>query len=199
MVTMACVLRSGGEYTPEHLYQMVDKFHKHNPGVHVQCLTDMEIDHPAITPLPLKHNWPGWWSKIELFRPGLFDGPTIYMDIDTATLGSIEFDYDEFTMLPAAYRPRGGINSSIMAWREPPTHIYEKFARNPDRWMATYRTTQRWGDQGFIRDSLGQKPLTFGEQFRSYKAHCRRRVPAGTSVVYFHGRPKPWQVELRHG
>lgn len=192
----ACVLRSGGEFGPGHVADLARGILEHHPEAEIHCLTDMALDFQGVTTVPLKHGWRGWWSKLELFRPGLFDGPTLYMDLDSVVIGRIQVDCEQFTMLPNVYR-RGDYGSGIMSWRQPPVHIYEKFARNPARWMAIYRTTQRWGDQGFIRDSLGHKPRTFGEQFRSYKAHCQHQVPAGTSVVYFHGKPRPWQVQLR--
>src|SRR5690606_19762695 len=31
-------------------------------------------------------------------------------------------------------------------------------------------------------------------EIRSYKVHCHDGVPAGTGVVCFHGKPRPWQV-----
>jgi len=195
MLTMACVLKSGGEYTPEYLYQMVDRFLEHNPGIAVKCLTDYSIDHPSIEPIPLEHKWPGWWSKIELFRPGLFDGPTLYMDIDTVTIGSVDIEFNGFTMLKSLRR-KNSFGSGVMAWEVPPTHIYEKFCQGSRRWMSMYKTPKRWGDQGFIRDSLGFTPQTFGEQFRSFKAHCQDGVPEGAAVVYFHGKPRPWDVTL---
>jgi hypothetical protein len=197
---IACVLKSGPEYRPEHLYLMVHHLLDHNPRARVICLTDCEIDHPSITTVPLIHGWPGWWSKIELFRPGVIAGPTLYLDIDTVVIGAIEdINIDGFTMLPNVYRP-GDFGSGVMGWLDTPTHIYDHFTKAPDRHMANYRTRANWGDQGFIRDNLGFKPAAFGDEFRSYKAHCKKHVPPGTRVVYFHGNPRPWcaNLNLRH-
>src|SRR4051812_7051182 len=44
------------------------------------CLSDIPI--PDVHVEPLRHNWMQYWSKIEMFRPGLFSGPTLYFDID---------------------------------------------------------------------------------------------------------------------
>lgn len=197
-MNIACVLKSGPEYGPKRLYAMADTVLAHNPGANIRCLTDCDISHPGIEPVPLKHGWKGWWSKLELFRPGLFDGPTLYLDIDTVVVGSLEgLVADRFTMLPNVYRP-GDFGSGCMAWTVPPVHVYEQFCKRPALYMAQYRTSNKWGDQGFIRDYLGAKPQTFGADFRSYKVHCRSRVPAGTRVVYFHGKPRPWDVTLCH-
>lgn len=175
---------------------MVDTVLAHNPGARIVCLTDCDIDHPGVEAVPLVHDWPGWWSKIELFRPGLLAGPTLYLDIDTVVVGALDgARVDDFTMLACVYRG-GDVGSGIMGWTRTPTHIYERFCSDPDRNMRRYRTTARWGDQGFIRDHLGATPKTFGTEFRSYKVHCRRGVPAGTKIVYFHGKPRPWQVGI---
>lgn len=193
---VACVLKSGPEYTPDHLYRMVDAVLAHNPEMRIVCLTDCEIHHPGITAVPLLHGWKGWWSKIELFRPGVLTGPTLYLDIDTVVTGPLDgVPVGDFTMLACVYRG-GDVGSGIMGWTRTPTWIYDAFLADPERYMRLYKTTARWGDQAFIRDHLGSAPKTFGKQFRSYKVHCRRGVPEGTKVVYFHGTPRPWQADI---
>lgn len=191
-----CVLKTGGEYRPEHVYRLWDSLRAHNPGARLRCLTDAVLKHPSVDTVPLLHHWPGWWSKIELFRPGVCTGPTLYLDLDTVVVGRIELDISKFTMLEDVYRP-GDFGSGIMAWSSAPEHIYHRFLERPTWFMTVYRTRDRWGDQAFIRDNLGETPNTFGPQFRSYKAHCKNGVPPGTRVVYFHGRPRPWQVNLQ--
>lgn len=194
---IACVLKAGPEYRPEHLYRMVDTLLAHNTWAKVVCLTDYPIQHQGITAVRLKHNWPGWWSKIELFRPGVIDEPTLYLDIDTIVTGSLaDVRVDEFTMLANVYRP-GDYGSGIMGWTQTPHHIYNRFRASPDAYMGRYRTAERWGDQAFIRDNLGCLPKTFGDEFRSYKAYCQRAVPPGTQIVYFHGKPRPWSGRVK--
>ena len=193
---VVCVLKSGPEYLPHHVYALARSIWRHNPHCRIRCLTDADVWHRDIETMPLLHNWPGWWSKLELFRPGLLEGPTLYLDLDTVVVGALDIGIDDFTMLPNVYRA-GDFGSGCMAWRTPPTHLYETFARSPQTFIDEYTTREKWGDQAFIRDHLGRAPALFDEKFRSYKAHCRRFVPRSTAVVYFHGRPRPWQVQLR--
>lgn len=192
---IVCVLKTGGEFRTEHVVALADSIRQHNPEAAIRCLTDAQLNHEHIETVPLQHNWPKWWSKIELFRPGVCTGPTLYLDLDTVVVGKIELRIDRFTMLPDVYRT-GDVGSGVMAWQKTPEHIYQKFARHPAKYMAAYRTRSRWGDQAFIRDNLGEKPATFGTHFRSYKVHCKDGVPEDTRVVYFHGKPRPWQVTL---
>lgn len=193
---IACVLKRGPEYRPHHLYALVDSIRRHNPRCRVRCLTDDAVSRPDIEVVPLLHGWSGWWSKLELFRPGLLEGPTLYLDLDTVVVGALDVAFEQFTMLPDVYRT-GDFGSGCMAWSAPPVQVYEAFAQSPATFIAEYRTRAKWGDQAFIRDHLGTVPAVFDEAFRSYKVHCRRAVPRGTSVVYFHGRPRPWQVKLK--
>lgn len=58
------VLRSGGEYNEQHVYWL----YKQLPADYEKiCLTDITI--PDIQTVKLTTNYPGWWSKIEMFDP----------------------------------------------------------------------------------------------------------------------------------
>lgn len=194
---IACVLKLGGEFRERHAIRLAESVLHHNPDARITCLSDADFSHPSLTVEPLIHKWRAWWSKIELFRPGLFDGPTLYLDLDTVVIGELPAIGKRFTMLQDVYRPGDWYGSGVMSWQRPPTHIYDAFLSDPKGHMANYSCVARWGDQAFIRDHLGRVPDTFGLEYRSYKMHCRQQVPAGTKVVYFHGKPRPWRVKLR--
>lgn len=194
VMQIACVLRSGGEFSVEHVRRLVDSIRQHNDDLPIVCLSDIEFDIEGVEVKPLRHNWPGWWSKIELFR-GDLDSPTLYLDLDTVVVGRLPVISGFFTMLDNVYKP-GDVGSGVMSWAESPTWIYETFRHHPDYFIETYKTSKRWGDQGFIRDYIDGPILRFGQEYRSYKAHCKSGVPIGTSVVYFHGSPRPWEVNL---
>ena len=40
--------------------------------------------------IPLRHNWPGWWSKMELGREDLPVGRTLYMDLDSCAVNNLQ-------------------------------------------------------------------------------------------------------------
>lgn len=191
---IACVLKQGPEYRSEHVAALADSILAHN-DVPIVCLSDVRFTHPGVEVRPLQHNWQGWWSKIELFSQ--CPSPTLYLDLDTVCIGKLPPIGERFTMLADVYR-QGDYGSGVMSWQEPPRHLYEEFKSRARFHMHRCRTRNRWGDQGFIRDYLGFQPATFGPEYRSYKVYCRQGVPPGTRAVYFHGRPRPWQVELKH-
>lgn len=192
-LTVATVLRAGGEYRPEHVARLRDQVARHSPAARFVCLSDQQVECERV---PLLHDWPGWWAKIELFRPGAVPGPCLYLDLDTDVVGPVDDLVGErFTMLSDFYRPDLPA-SGVMAWpATPPAHLYELFRRDAGRHMRACRTRERWGDQGFIGAHLGGEPLRFGPEVVSYKVHVRGRgVPAGARVVAYHGRPKPWEI-----
>jgi hypothetical protein len=156
------VLRSGGVYTPEYVKKL--KYAVGNAsqaGIRFICLTDVDfIDFCEV--IPLKHNWPGWWSKIELFRPDLNVGKTTYFDLDVLILKDIEkllalSDQLTFAML-RGWNTKHGIHpsSSIMCGQfSLYSHIYEKFSQDPfyhiQRMKRNVGAGMK-GDQGFISE-----------------------------------------------
>ncbi|MEX1669141.1 hypothetical protein AB4876_09470 [Zhongshania guokunii] len=191
---IACVLKQGPEYGPEHVAALADTILAYN-DLPIVCLSDVDIDHVRVTRIPLEHGWEGWWSKLELFKQ--CDSPTLYLDLDTVVVGKLPEIGTRFSMLRDVYR-QGDFGSGVMSWQSAPRHVYDTFAKRPHYFMRRYRTRNMWGDQAFIRDHLGLRPSVFGAEYRSYKVHCKQQVPAGTRCVYFHGKPRPWQVELNY-
>jgi hypothetical protein len=83
--TVICVLRSGGIYGAGDVEKLRNQVARHLSLPHeFVCLSDVEVSCKRIA---LQHDWSGWWSKVELFRPGVIQGPTVYMDLDNVILG----------------------------------------------------------------------------------------------------------------
>lgn len=207
MLTVACVLRSGGIYDAEWVRKLRDGVSRHLTLAHrFVCLSDVDVPCERI---PLTTDWPGWWSKIELSRPGVLGGPTLYFDLDTVIVGSLDaiaVHPHRFTMAHEFYRPEL-LCSTAMAWDGDYSFLYDAFAADPARLMKHYdhelpkrRSEWRIGDQAFIEDEFarfGEKPDTFRDLFgetsiASYKVHgCENAPPEGAAAVAFHGKPKP--------
>ena len=87
---VACVLRSGGIYSPEWVRKLRDGVARQFTVPHrFVCLSDVDVS-AICERIPLVEDWPGWWSKIELFRSGLFDDTVLYFDLDTVPVGSLD-------------------------------------------------------------------------------------------------------------
>lgn len=203
MLTVACVYRTGGEYSRR---SVVDLLASVAPQLartphRVVCLTDSDED-LGCERVPLQHGWPGWWSKIELFRPGaLPDGPKFYLDLDTVAVRPMDDIVlgHTFTVLTNFWSDER-IGSGLMAWSVDLSALYAKFAADPQRHMDECVTTERWGDQGFIRFNSPVQPQRWQTlhpgRVVSFKRHCvpAAKIPREASIVCFHGRPRPWQL-----
>lgn len=189
---IATVLRTGGWCDESDVVRLAEQVARHCGEHRFVCLTDVERI-PGVEVIPLVHSWPGWWSKIELFRGGLFTGPVLFLDLDTIVLADIsDMAGGSFAMLRDFYTPQR-LASGVMAWTDDaPSVIYDTFRENPETHMRLYA---RGGDQRFIRDHTPARALQdIHTGIYSYKVDCMNGVPADARLVCLHGEPK--RVEL---
>lgn len=199
VTTVASVLRSGGEYFPEHVLALRDGVARHLPAARFVCLSDVPV--PGVETKPLLFGWPGWWSKIELFSPGTFSGRVLYVDLDSVVVGDLSdlAGYaGPFAMLSDFYHPSRPA-SGVMAWEagcDEALAVWRAFKANPAAGMRA-----KGGDQGFVRQVLGDDVARLTDvspaQIVSYKVHCKGGVPNGARLVCAHGKPKPWHPEWK--
>jgi hypothetical protein len=194
VLTIVCLLWQGEfkdrNYTAECVYRLEEMVEKHTQQLHrFVCLSNVSV--PGVECIPLEHDWPGWWSKIELFRPGLFNDRVLYLDLDVTVVGSLDDLADHphpFCAIPDYQYPLQ-INSSVMAWDAGiADHIYSRFKPSV--------MTEMHGDQNWIHRNI--EAVRFPRRWcPSYKAHVLPNggnVPKDARVVVFHGSPKPWEV-----
>lgn len=196
MIKVMCVLRSGGEFRPEHVIRLREQVMTHLPGADFWCLSDIEI--PGVQTLPLKFDWPGWWAKMEVFRPSI-KGPVLFFDLDTSIVGSLGdvAAIDRLSIMRDVCRPHG-LQSSMMYLPEGARErIWLEWIDRPEHWMRIYR---KGGDQAFLERFWLEKANRWQDllpaQIVSYKADriAERGIPENARVVIFHGRPRPWHV-----
>lgn len=203
MFTVACVLKSGGDYVPAHVHALRDGVRRNLTSPHqFVCLSDVPV---GCDRLRLLRGWPGWWSKMELFD-GRITGPTVYIDLDTIIVGSLDEIAlgHRFTVLRNFWAEQYGepdrIGSGLMAWDADLSAIYKTFAAAPDRFIREYKTKANWGDQAFIKNHTPIPMARWQDKHPgkvvSFKKHVlkSRGVPAGASVVCFHGQPRPFDL-----
>lgn len=191
---VACVLRSGGIYDAIWVARLRAGVARHLPIKHrFICLSDVP-DLPCER-IPLKHDWPAWWAKLELFR---LPGPVLIFDLDTAIVGDIGdlarvAMTHRFAILRDFYRP-DGLGSGVMAFRDGDVMrpLYSAFREQSFQAMTALKGR---GDQGFVEDNIDRSIVTLWQealpgQVVSYKVHCRGGIPANARVICLHGRPK---------
>ena len=143
----------------ERLYQSVEK-HIDRP-FEFYCLTNEEnYKLPGyIQPIQLNYAWPGWWSKMELHRSDLPEGRTLYMDLDSHVIRSLQpiLDYEGDLVMFNTRIPekkfkflesRGWVccyQAATMLFDSGTAcmvEIYDRFLQSPGKWMKQYRSDQ---------------------------------------------------------
>jgi hypothetical protein len=220
MINIITVLRSGGEFGPAHVAAVRDQIARHSaPGACAfLCLTDQprEVELLGVGAIPLVHDWPGWWSKMELFRlfaPGSPAGCWLFLDLDTIAVRDLApivavAQRGRFTALSDFFRPQDPA-MGLLAWRGHELQpLYNRMRADPARWIATFAD----GDQGFIKDSIRRGVVPPPDRWQeeapgavvSYKADLGGdmdgtrpvAIPPDARLVCFHGRPRPWNSTL---
>jgi len=205
-VRVACVLRSGGDYTPEHVAHLAEGIKTYLPNSDIVCLSDVPV---PVTRIHLRHDWPGWWSKMELFAPWI-DGDILFLDLDTIITGDLAdiAAVKKLTLLRDFYRPNG-LGSGLMYLPQAERRsLWNHWIIRPSRYMAE---AGRGGDQAYLEKHWMKRADRWQDvlpgQIVSYKVHVRQDhhhsretgtglVPDGARIVCFHGKPRPWHTDL---
>lgn len=184
-LTVCCVLRSGGCYTPEYVERLKAGIEQHLTDFNFVCLSDIDVPNR----MPLVTDWPGWWAKLEIFR---LKGRVLYFDLDTVITGDLTAiaNYPHrFTMLRDFFFD-DRLASGVMAWGGDYQFIFDQFdLASIDR----YRRQPRYGDGGYIQDQVDSEAFQdiLPGQILSRKAHPNR---SAARVVCYHGLPRPHQT-----
>ena len=181
-------------YNIEYIKRLQAGIEKNTPDnieVNFVCLSN----NPDTT-TPLKYNWPGWWSKMELFRPDI-KGDILYFDLDTVICNNLQDIYDmcfnnPFPIMIAPFHT--DIGSGVMWLPEKYRGVvWNKWIKDPSHWMKNFR-----GDQDFIAPILSPVLLLFqklkANSVVSFKLHCKNKEPKEASVICYHGKPKPHET-----
>lgn len=212
--TVVCVLRSGGEYKPEHvriLRSMIRMWWPRNSRLRFVCLTDFtRLRAPGVECRKLWNlEWRGWWSKLELFSAAHDDLDHVwYFDLDTIVVGNLlplltylvyREDRTQPILLSDFYHPER-VNSGLM---------YLPKASRPEVQARVLEYTnniaQSFAGDGDLLDSMWRGraerwQAVLPGHVVSYKVHIRRTsgraITAPARIICFHGQPRPWDTAL---
>lgn len=140
---------------------------------------------------------------MELFRPEI-EGDLLYIDLDTVVCGSLEplAAVGKFTLLRDFYCHDRFGSGLMYLTEEIRAELWKAWTKRAPLWMRECTRTGHWGDQGFISHVVGSKADVWqgvlpGKAV-SYKCDLKHREPdKDTSVVCFHGFPRPWQIKRK--
>lgn len=180
-----CVLKKSREYDVDYVEHLKAGVSRHLPDVPFVCIDGSE--------------WPGWWCKMELFRPGIA-GDILYFDLDTVIVGDLTeiASVGCFTMLSDFFHPHRLASGVMYLPEKDRAAIWDAWISDPDGVINHYRG---WGDGGFLNDlvpgAARWQDVRPG-QVVSYKAHILKTgLPKDARVVCFHGRPRPRAVNWK--
>lgn len=179
-LTVACVLskvvQKDRTYDRSHVERLAGMVEKHmGQPYRFVCVDDSDF--------------PGWWAKIDLFRPGRFTGRVLYFDLDVDITGQI----DDLANHPGEFvicRDWGsfGYNSSVMAWDAGTADdLYTDFRMDMiDKYPGDqdWITVRKAGAAKFPRDWC-----------YSYRLGLKTGFPKDMRVCVYHGSPKPWEID----
>jgi hypothetical protein len=178
MLIVACVLSPGPIYMRSHVARLEAMVAAHmvQPYRFV-CLDDSP--------------WPGYWAKISLFEPRRFTGRVLYLDLDVTVVGPLD-DLADYPGDFVAIRDYLSLtlNSSVMAWRAGiADHVHANFTPG--------LIGRRGGDQAYSTEQMPAAACFPRCWVPSYKVDTLRgRETPDTRVRVYHGRPKPWEMEV---
>lgn len=208
----------------EHLYSMLQRHLKTNFRFHIFTESHREVPAYMIkhelTDWPGIHGpKSAWWYKMQIFDPLRGLGKVLYLDLDTVIVNDLSWIMDldptkfwsirDFKHL---WRPDWqNMNSSLMFFDS------AKFAyiwRNFQTQTVHTISKQFRGDQDYLSHVVDRQHLQFVPMMRAVswrwqiyqggldisKRHYRHPnqptvIPADTSLIIFHGTPKPHDIE----
>ena len=196
-LTILTVLRSGGPvYDQSWVIALQRGIREHLSSQYdFACLTDLhDLNILGVRTIPLKNDWPGWWSKVEMFSPdNPFAGPVLYMDLDTLPIGPLD-DLAAYTgplaTLSDFYQLKE-MASGVLAFtpNKRTAGIYQKFAKNAKEIMRRHTgRSDHWYRKVMGRTARLQD--LFPRQIVSLKVHAKHGAPGGSRLVAGHGRPR---------
>ncbi|KAB0681419.1 hypothetical protein [Aureimonas leprariae] len=202
--TLATVCKGGGRYDAVWVERLFRGARRFAPAFErFVCLTDLALDVPGVERVPLERSWPAWWSKLEAFRPGLFDGTTVLCDLDTVFAGDASRLAEPGLAAMEDFFHKGRLSSALMRWSgDELGFVHAAFAAEPERWMRAGSCgpvpNAVHGDQvviDFLLRREGVRPRFFQEAHPGLIDFYEPANPTPGPVVVFIGDSKPDRAE----
>jgi hypothetical protein len=210
MARVVTVLRSGGEFNSSHVRAMKRQVERWAPpGTEFECISDVPIE--GVRCWALQYDWPGWWAKLELFRPDI-PGDFLFTDLDNVILGPLDdiLKQDSFTLQHGGWTALMTVPAGVRA------RVWNEFTFNPVVYMSRFRKEAvprlrgigNYGDAGFIswcmktwreweKDLPGQAVNLAALKQRTYLGAVWFNRPPIEARIVLCGQPyRPWTLPM---
>ena len=205
MITITTVLKTQNYYNSSWVDKMKRSLDRHmKTPFHFLPLSDGKHTFPVNTFI---QDNPGYWNKIELFRPDLYSGPTLFIDADNVIIGDLSPMIDalqgqKFVMYKSRTtktHPKPTPSSCVMYWENDMAYLWHLWNSKPTiQWRQEYAkndSTGRKGDQGFIREHARDLNLLhdiYPNAYNEIKFVSSRQPKLSTvNMLVFAGAKKP--------
>lgn len=220
----ACLIHSSGynwEYV-DKLYSMLQRSVSISIKLHVYTESTRNVPEPYIKHNLDEWEFNGlcksWWYKLQLFNAKQHSGPLLYLDLDTVIVDNIDWIWQQNTDYFWAIRDfkylwkptSNTINSSLMWWDTVKFNwIWENVVNQQiSNILLKYR-----GDQDYLSDLIPSEKVRFfpSDKIKSWRWEAVNggynftkktwKNPGSgtnidnTSVLIFHGNPKPHTID----
>ena len=164
MLNVVCVLRQGGKVGYDATW--VDKLQRGiqrnltHPHRFV-CFSDCDVPCERIPLLDGDH---GFWSKLQMFQPGVLSGPTLFLDLDTVICQNMDevierIQDQRFVMWLES--DKNIHSSAFMFWQGDHSYLWEIYKNQPlKHWESLYGVPPLYGDQAIISENAQHTVLT---------------------------------------
>lgn len=201
MITVACLL--WGDWPVEAVYKLKQGVSRHLNGFRFVCLTDRDV--PGVETLPIGVDWPRNLKKMALYRPGLFKGRVLALDLDTVITGSLEdiAAYDgPFCVIEDFYDGNGLCGGGVIGFEADNVHLFRNLylpvAHDPEAaallcagGSERYWFRRQFADMPFAPD-FWQRVCPSQVVSAKPERTLIREVLENARMVCFHGKQKPW-------
>ena len=205
--TILCVHRSGGWCNHQHVVALQGLCAMYAPGIRFVALSDESIEGVEVIPLA-NPELPGWWAKVDLFRPDLGQlGRIFFMDLDTVIIGDLTPFIESSSGKPIITSDwyYGGPSQSLLIYEGGELEkIYKGFWDDPKYWMTEGDKMKKpnFGDQILVRQEFSGSFRYIQDEFSglvgSFKVTFNSNNPtANCRIVGFHGKPRPDDISQR--
>ena len=202
MRTIVLVLKSSKDFQLRDVQLIVRHINAKWKGdkPRILCMYDKASEHYDLGNfelLPLENDFPGTWSRIQLYSPDMEQyRPFLYVDLDTAVINSLEslFDIikDEFIALEDFWQ-KGKLATGLV-W----------FPKNSDvvkRVWASFKGVTGKRMDVFLRSVIGK--CTYWQSLTNtivdFKPNSRtllQKLPENCDIVCFHGHPRIYEADI---
>jgi len=157
------------------------------------CLTNYEGNDLPAERIPLKHQWPGWWAKMELHRSDMPEGRTLYLDQDLYVVDSLQpmLDYEGDLVMfnNRITKKQDGMvlryQAGIMLFTPGKfSFLYDMMKENDEYFMKHYR-----GDQDVMGRFAPDQP-TFPDHWMIKSTTALRLKQKPHELIIVTGQPK---------